>query len=154
MIKKLNELRKLVILGCHPGKTYEDINENDFDKEGCQAFSDICGKKDKDGKWLCGYCRRWNGQQRIVKRYLPITLGRVLQALGQVTTFSVEHFLTKLEDSRVGINIAPNQSGMGTDYFYWLLTVDGRTATIEDQTEETVEKLLELLRENSEFPNY
>ena len=35
-------------------------------KEGCQAFSENCGKKDENDKFICEYCRRWNGQQREV----------------------------------------------------------------------------------------
>ena len=57
------------------------------DKEGCQAFSDICGKKDQEGKFLCKYCQSWNGQQREVEissKDLPDQIKQILIALEKV----------------------------------------------------------------------
>ncbi len=44
------------------------------DIEGCQAFGSSCGIKDSDGKYVCKYCRYWNGQQREEEKCIPATL--------------------------------------------------------------------------------
>lgn len=40
------------------------------EKEGCQAFSELCGIKDENGKFKCQYCQYWNGQDRYIKKYV------------------------------------------------------------------------------------
>jgi hypothetical protein len=54
--------------------------------EGCQAFTDKCGKKDKKGRFICEYCRMWNGQDReeLSEKsiYTNQALSEVLKILG------------------------------------------------------------------------
>ena len=89
-ILKKEELTKLVIMGCHPGKSYEEAleEENSF----------------------IGF---------------PITLSRVLEALGSRLDF--------FEDANSIIDI-------------WEFTVNGRTATIDDQSEKVISNVLWIIK--------
>ncbi len=45
----------------------KEFDEKFSDKEGCQAYSSKCGKKDKNGKFICSCCAAWGGQQGVAK---------------------------------------------------------------------------------------
>ena len=60
-------------------RIYEVIAEKyQVDIEGCQAFSDICWKKDDEWKFLCNYCRQWKWQDRFEERNKPVMIGDCL----------------------------------------------------------------------------
>ena len=61
------------------------------DVERCQAFSDQCGKKGEDGKYLCYYCQIWKGQQRetlsVKSEITNSALSQVIQSLEESITY-------------------------------------------------------------------
>lgn len=52
-----------------PNNQWEDEFDDKFgDKEGCQRFSDNCGKQlQPSGDFECHICQRWGGKEGIVK---------------------------------------------------------------------------------------
>jgi len=101
--------------------------------EGCQAFSDICGKKDENGKYICDYCRRWRGQDRYEYKEYPITIGRVMQA---IKNYECNDDILDFTTGSIEILLS-----------CWKLTKEnGKECDSSDQTEETLLKILEILK--------
>ena len=131
------KLSRLIIEKIH-NLPYEEAikKEKEIHKDGCQAFSDICGKKDENGEYICKYCKRWGGQDRYEYEIYPITIGRVMRAFSDFGLFSL-----KIEGNAVWID----------SNNYWQLTDEcGQEYTLDDQSEETINKLLELLQPQEE----
>lgn len=148
--EKIDLLNKLIVEAIH-GKPFEEAVLGEQWKEGCQAFSDECGKKDEAGKFICQYCRRWFGQDRYIP--YPSCLSRVMAALN---TSSKNRRYFGFADGKIHkfTETSCEQDDMfqgGFEYLdndeicSWKPLVNNRTAYVEDQDIETIESLINLL---------
>jgi hypothetical protein len=110
-------------------------------KEGCQAGLDICGKKDKSGKYICIVCRKWRGPDREIN--LPMPLNRVLIALRKAPNSDDTLAINVIETAEreiVGSLIQDDE--LGRSYLgVWDLTKE----TLDEQEDETILSIAKLL---------
>ena len=132
------EFKKLVILGCHPGKSHEEALEEEFTGELINESSDGKAKT-----------------YRNCQEHFLITIGRVMQALLAFPT-AIERYnhkpniLSLTFHTQVQCKLYPKS----TDRFntkvicvHWKLTKEnGQEADDDFQELETIEKLLNLLK--------
>jgi hypothetical protein len=149
MTQTLDEkIRKLVIMGCHPEcKTYEEALEKEL-IVGCNTSEGkILGVKEclGDVSYIIPFANLKvkgfiEGKHFLKQDFkiigLPITLGRVLKAIN-CPGLSFRYFFGNplfLQIEKEGKIMAK-----------WQLTKDGIDCKLKDQSQETKEKLLELL---------
>jgi len=165
------ELRRIVISAIH-GMPYEEAIEEEM-MFGCivrdyenAPLSVIIAKESKPQRYLPDYAFSYIGDltngnfgrlnmktcsfQEILG--MPITIGRVLEAIQSITNDS--GFITCYDGYEyAGIRLYPdgnievyNTDGQ-IDLIGWLLTKpDGQEAELSDQTEDTIEKLLQIFK--------
>lgn len=159
------EFKKLVIMGNHVGKSYEEALEEEL-TPGCIVIQDLV-KKYKLGDKINSrrynqyvyrlfgamgdddFCiqmaeRIENDRQTYEIIGLPITIGRVMQALQTIDFF--EMYTGNLYKNTISIRrtIGEEKSSFICD---WKLTKEnGQECTDDDQTLETIEKLTKLFK--------
>lgn len=151
-MNKREQFKKAVIMGNHPGLSYEEALEKEL-VVGCMVilshsvdnsgFYKILGDRGESfGKHFW-----FNNDPTDCKREirqiigLPITIGRVIQALQQFRpelSIVIRGLQNKCEIAILDYNKI-------THITLWQLTKDGKELTDDDQSDKTIEALLKLL---------
>lgn len=121
---------------------YEEAikKEEQIEKKWCQEFSNICWEKWSDWRYVCECCRRFWWQQRVEYKMRSITIWRVMKAILNHYKYET-NVLYSLIDWRL-FWWDDNE-----DICNWKLTnEDWRECTDDDQTDETIEKLYNLIK--------
>jgi len=136
-----SEFKKLVIMGCHPEcKTYEEALEIENPVKSC-VYCDL--PQDR-------YCLMHEDREN--RNGLPITIGRVMQAVCGSKYRPQIHCNFPFGDSSCNfhegclvlvfqVDYAPYSLNIG-----WKLTDQGRECSDDDQKDETIERLLNILK--------
>lgn len=124
----IEEIRRVVIMACYPGKTYEAAL--------IQGRFSVEEEIDQRIVRTCNCCR-------VADTSVRITIGRLMAAMKKKT---YEDFLRNQESDGSEIG-APDFAGMMMflSRGWQLLREDGSEAVLEDQTIETLQKIYSLI---------
>lgn len=143
-MNKREQFKKAVIMGNHPGLSYEEAVMKEAELSKFIGKTKIeclnCGREEAyyaHGIKRCNYCV---ASHRV--RGFSITIGRVMQALDGIKKGKDRMVVTCRGQIEYRKNFPYRVGYLVT----WQLTKDGKELTDDDQSDETIEALLKLLQ--------
>jgi len=135
-------LRELVIMGCYPGMSYEEIIANIANekwKKGMEfrnMVSDVAKKMHPKGFNMAQLKEAAN---ELCEREIIISIALVMQAVWNKTKLQAKDYEFSVSGGIAKFMLSKDEM------FSWQLTKDGKELFMENQSEETKEKLINLL---------